>query len=135
MLIVGLIPLILLCLNIISVGFWKGSLVAYITAHLSKKGKESYDRVFMMASLSLLSLCFLYILVFRSGIISIWEIMALFIIFLLIFIFVTNKIHNKYFLNLNFFKIKALNYILSGILVPYIFIFTWIRMIFVLLGY
>lgn len=135
MLILTLMPFILFFLSLISVGFWKGSLVPFITDNFSKERLVAYDRFFRRASLTLVTLCFLFIVFFGKGKIIIWDIILFGVLALLTLIITKNKIHNKNLLDLNFFKNKILNEILSGLFVPYIFVFIWVRMIFVFLGY
>lgn len=118
--------------SMMSFSFWQSSLTPVITQNFSAEKKKQYDDLFGKASFISLGVCVVLLILFGSLFyLNIWNLMFYAICLFFIVFFAQNIRSGVTLLNLDFFQSRVGNYIVSEILLPYLFVFSWIKLLIV----
>jgi hypothetical protein len=133
MLIFNILGFLLVLISGISFALWQSSLTPIITQNFSAEKKEKYLSFFEKTSFLSLGACIILLIQFESIFyLDIWNIIFLGIAGFFISLFVQNLHKGRKLLTLETFKNRYSNYIITEFLLPYLFIFSWIKLLIIL---
>lgn len=130
MLILSGLAFLFTLISIMCFAFWQSSLVPMITQNFPSEKKEQYHSFWGKISFISLSACVSLLALFGSfSTFDIWNAIFYSISVFLLLLFFNSRRKRTMFLNLKFFNSRFGNYIVSEVLLPYLFIFSWIKLL------